>query len=410
MATATRRADASLVLLLVNVLEVSTLQARLGFAVSAVLLQQLSDRFSQTVATRGTVIRLGDGVFGIIIDAVRNRGHAVLAGEKLLRVADEVFAAAELSIKPQLCIGIALLPLHTIDPPVLLRYAQLAVAAASREFLRLQVYNEAVVACVVKSWDLSDAFAKALETGELSVYYQPKIRTADCRPAGVEALLRWLRDGLPVSTPDVFVPLAEEAGLIHNTTWYVLSNALRCAAECGGLQVAVNITPRMLHHREFMDMVDTAIATWGVGDNVLTLEVTEGALMVDFEQASKRLTKLRDSGVRISIDDFGTGYSSLSYFKKIPADELKIDKSFVMRMLQDSADHRLVETILKLAQQFKLATVAEGVEDRATYDALVAMGCDYAQGFLFSPAIDGLKLKEWLSANPKTDCFLNNAT
>ena len=214
------------------------------------------------MATRGTVIRLGDGSFGIIIDAVRNRGHAVLAGEKLLRVADEVFAAAELSIKPQLCIGIALLPLHTIDPPVLLRYAQLAVAAASREFLRLQVYNETAAACVVKSWDLSDAFAKALETGELSVYYQPKIRTADCRPAGVEALLRWLRDGLPVSTPDVFVPLAEEAGLIHNTTWYVLSNALRCAAECGGLQVAVNITPRMLHHREFMDMVDTAIATW----------------------------------------------------------------------------------------------------------------------------------------------------
>lgn len=125
--------------------------------------------------------------------------------------------------------------------------------------------------------------------------------------------------------------------------------------------------------------------------------------MTDFEQASRRLTKLRDSGVRISIDAFGTGYSSLSYFKKILADEIKIGKSFVMRMRQDPSDHRLVETIVKLAQQFKLVTVAEGVEDRATYEALVAMGCNYAQGYLFSPAIDGVQLKQWLNAHPVSD-------
>jgi EAL domain-containing protein (putative c-di-GMP-specific phosphodiesterase class I) len=131
----------------------------------------------------------------------------------------------------------------------------------------------------------------------------------------------------------------------------------------------------------------------------LTLEITEGALIVDFEQATARLARLREFGVRISIDDFGTGYSSLSYFKKIPADELKIDKSFVMRMLSDEADQRLVQTIITLAHQFRLDVVAEGVEDQRTLDVLARMSCDYAQGYLIAPALDAEQLEIWLRAN-----------
>ena len=359
-------------------------------------LRGLTNAFSQVLATRGTIVCLGDGRHCIIISALRNRGHAVLAGEKLLRVADDLVTGADLAFRPQISIGIALYPSQTSEPQVLLRYAQLAAAAARSQLLRLQVYDEGCADRVLKSWELSDALAKALDNGELSVFYQPKIAMIGERVAGVEALSRWLREGKAVAGPDVFIPLAEEVGLINVATWYVLSNALRLAAECGGLPVAVNISPRMLHHPEFMDMVRTAIATWGVKENGLTLEVTEGALIADFDQASERLMKLRDAGLRISIDDFGTGYSSLSYFKKIPADELKIDKSFVMRMMLDPADHRLVETIVRLAQQFRLATVAEGVEDRETYQALANMGCDYAQGYLFSPAIGADSLKEWL--------------
>jgi EAL domain-containing protein (putative c-di-GMP-specific phosphodiesterase class I) len=131
----------------------------------------------------------------------------------------------------------------------------------------------------------------------------------------------------------------------------------------------------------------------------LTLEITEGALIVDFEQATKRLARLRDIGVRISIDDFGTGYSSLSYFKKIPADELKIDKSFVMGMLADESNQRLVETIITLARQFRLDVVAEGVENEQTLKMLAQMGCDYAQGYLFAPALSAERLASWLRAN-----------
>ena len=126
--------------------------------------------------------------------------------------------------------------------------------------------------------------------------------------------------------------------------------------------------------------------------------MTEGALIADFEEAIERLSRLRELGVRISIDDFGTGYSSLSYFKKIPADELKIDKSFVSRMLQDPADRRLVETIVTLARQFNLNIVAEGVEDRATLEALATMGCHHAQGFLFAPALSFAELRAWIDS------------
>ena len=219
------------------------------------------------------------------------------------------------------------------------------------------------------------------------------------RVAGVEALMRWLRDGRPVATPDVFIPLAEEAGLIQAATWYSLSNSLRMSADLAGLSVAVNITPGMLHHREFINMVKTAMTTWLIKDQRLTLEITEGALIADFTEATRRMKQLRDMGVKISIDDFGTGYSSLSYFKKIPANELKIDKSFVMGMTTDTADQRLVRTIIDLARHFTLEIVAEGVENRETFDALAAMGCHQAQGWLFAPALSQLHLQEWLGAH-----------
>jgi EAL domain-containing protein (putative c-di-GMP-specific phosphodiesterase class I) len=199
----------------------------------------------------------------------------------------------------------------------------------------------------------------------------------------------------------VFIPLAEEAGLIQNTTWYSLSNAMRMSADCGGLSVAVNITPRMLHAHEFVDMIRTAVSTWGIKQRQVTLEVTEGGLIADFVQATARLKKLRDMGLRVSIDDFGTGYSSLSYFKKIPADELKIDKSFVQNMATDSSDQRLVKTIIELASHFNLEVVAEGVENRATFDLLASMGCQQAQGYLFSPALSLPNLKAWLAVNSR---------
>jgi diguanylate cyclase (GGDEF)-like protein len=400
LAGAIQRAEGSLALLLIDIADLPTLQARLGFEVSAALVQCLAERFSLALRERGTVLRFGDARFCILVTGIRNRGHAVLAAEKIGRAAEEAMTDAAVTIAPEISIGIALYPQQAADAEGLLRKAQLAAAAVHKRAARLQVFDESCTEQVLKPWELGDAYAAALRSGELQVHYQPQLRIADSRPAGVEALMRWVRNGLPVATPDVFIPLAEEAGLIQDTTWYVLSNSLQQATVRDGLRVAVNITPGMLHHRDFVEMIRSAVSTWNVKNGGLTLEITESALIVDFEQATARLARLRELGVRISIDDFGTGYSSLSYFKKIPADELKIDKSFVMRMLADEADQRLVATIITLARQFKLDVVAEGVENQPTLDMLARMGCDYAQGYLFAAALSAEQLGIWLRANP----------
>ena len=387
---------ASLALLLVNVMDLPAVQARLGFARCAQLLQQLADAFKVALGERGRVLRLGDGSFCVLVRGVRNAGHALLAGQKLKQAIEQVMDVAGLAIAPQLRMGLALFPEHARDAVTLLRKAQLAASADRPRDLPMQVYD-ASCEQVLTPWTLADSFARALREGSLQVHFQPKICIANGQTTGVEALLRWLQDDTPVSTPQVFVPLAEEAGLAEEMTWFVLSNALRQAATFGNLEVAVNITPGMLHHRDFLEMVSTALDSWGLKRGGLTLEITEGALIVDFEQAMLRLRKLRDCGVRISIDDFGTGYSSLSYFRRITADEIKVDKSFIMRMGAHEADRRLVDVIVSLAHQFQMKVVAEGVEDRATFTALTGIGCDYAQGFLFTPALPAEALRIWLA-------------
>jgi diguanylate cyclase (GGDEF)-like protein len=392
-------ADGSLALLLIDIADLPALQARLGFEVSAALLKSLSERFSLALRERGTVFRFGDARFCALVSAIRNRGHAVLAAEKLARAAEEATTDAAVTIAPEINIGIALYPLQAADAESLLRKAQLAAAAVHKRAARLQVFDESCTEQVLRPWELGDAFAEAIRSGELQVHYQPKLRIADGRAIGVEALMRWMRDGRPVATPEVFIPLAEETGLIQDTTWYALSNSLRQTTAYKELSVAVNITPGMLHHRDFLEMIRSALSTWSVKSNRLTLEITEGALIMDFEQATARLARLRQLGVRVSIDDFGTGYSSLSYFKKIPADELKIDKSFVMGMLADQTDQRLVETIITLGHLFRLEVVAEGVGDQATLGMLARMGCDHAQGYLFAPALNAEQLGVWLRDN-----------
>ncbi len=393
--------SASLAAMLIDIGDVARFQARLGFAASASLMQSLCDGFIQALGTRGRVFRLGDGSFCAVIRSVRNRGHAVLAAEKFARIADDLFNATGVAIKPQINIGVSLFPAQATQGEPLLRLAQLAAEASRQRGSRVVVFDEVCDAQVVAPWALGNEFAQALETGGLSVHFQPKVSMTTGMPVGVEALMRWLVDGRAVATPDVFIPLAEEAGLIHSVTWYSLSNSLRLSAECAALSVAVNVTPGMLHHREFIDMLSTALSTWGVRDNRLTLEITEGALIADFTEATVRLKKLRDMGIRVSIDDFGTGYSSLSYFKKVPADELKIDKAFVKGMTRDPTDHKLVRTIVGLAQHFNLDIVAEGVEDRPTFDALAELGCHQAQGHLFSPALSVEDIKRWMRANTR---------
>ena len=392
---------ASLALLIIELAEVGRLQARLGFGESAMLMRAMLRRFADALGERGQFFQIGDGRLCALVSAIRNSGHAVLAAEKLCRASEDVFNALEIPLQPNMHIGISLYPSQAKTAEALLQLAQLASEAARWRTARIVVFDEKCESEVITPWALSGEFSQALAAGDLSVHYQPQISMLTGKPWGVESLMRWIRDGKTVVPPDTFIPLAEEAGLMSGATWYSLSNSLRTATDYAELHVAVNITAGTLHHRDFIDMLRSALTTWSGAATRLTLEITEGALIKDFAEATVRLKSLRDMGVRISIDDFGTGYSSLSYFKKIPADEIKIDKSFILGMTADPGDRHIVKTIIELSKHFHLEVVAEGVENRETLDMLAAFGCDYAQGFLFSPAISATDLRQWLANNSR---------
>ncbi|MBV8854270.1 MAG: EAL domain-containing protein [Sinobacteraceae bacterium] len=388
----------ALAVMLAGVPDAPAMQARFGFEASARLFQGLAERFTALLGERGSVLRFGDGRYCVMLRGLRNSGHALLAAKRLQQLCEEGMAETTLPVPPLLHVGIALYPQHAREAERLLHMAQLALTTAAESGApTVELYDPARAEKVLEPWALGDSFAQALRTGALEVHYQPKVRIADGQIAGVEALLRWVDEGRAIASPEVFIPLAEKAGLMVDTTWYVLSNSLQLAQAHEHLPVAVNVTPGMLHDADFLEMVRAALSTWNVATQALTLEITEGALIADFDQAIGKLASLRELGVRVSIDDFGTGYSSLSYFRRIPANEVKIDKSFVLRMLTEDGDQRLVEVIINLAHQFRMQVVAEGVESAPALQALQRMGCDYAQGFLISPALAAAPLADLLA-------------
>ena len=382
--------------------DLSEIHARVGFAAGEKLMADLAAAIAGAVREKDQIVQIGDASFAVLLPGLKNKGHASLAAEKLQCVANEVIAQSGASIRPKIHLGISIYPLTAQTAAELVHRAQVAQSSARRTGVCVQMFEDSCLQRVHRDWELERRFANALDAGEIVMHYQPKVRIADGTPAGAEALMRWIQNGEPVATPDVFIPLSEAAGLVLPTTLYALNSAARQAAlwprREPPLTVAVNVSPGMFAQRDFLEIVRGALSTWDLSPGRLTLEVTEGALVKDFAHAARLLNTLRDHGIRVSIDDFGTGYSSLSYFRKIPADELKIDKSFVQRMLHDDDDASIVRTIIGLARRFRLSIVAEGIEDARTLAALAEMGCDYAQGYVYSPALEDSAFVAWVGA------------
>lgn len=238
---------------------------------------------------------------------------------------------------------------------------------------------------------LPDDVALAIEGGEIRPVYQPKVELATGRLAGVEALARWNSPRHGIVPPDVFVGIAEQAGLATALTRAILRSAVRDAATWDpastGIGLAVNVPPFALDDLAWPDHVEAELAANGVPPGILTLEVTESTLMADFARASDVLTRLRIKGVALALDDFGTGYSSLLSLLRLPFSELKLDRSFVQRCDQDPYALKIVRAMLSLAREFGMSTVAEGIERQPVADLLRECGCDLGQGYFFSRPI-----------------------
>jgi EAL domain-containing protein (putative c-di-GMP-specific phosphodiesterase class I) len=240
----------------------------------------------------------------------------------------------------------------------------------------------------------------ALENDELELHYQPKadLRTGDV--VGVEALLRWRHRERGMVAPDEFIPLAEQTGLMRAITQHVVDTALTQLAEWwkSGIRVqaAVNVCARDLYDREFANFLRQRLHEHGVPPRALMVEVTESVLMADPARAASTLLQLADVGVGVSLDDFGTGYSSLVHLKRLPVSEVKIDKSFVIRMDVNDDDAAIVRSIIDLASALGLRVVAEGVETREAWDRLAVYGCDAAQGWYLAKALPPADMTAWL--------------
>ncbi|HEY9135941.1 MAG TPA: EAL domain-containing protein, partial [Pseudomonadales bacterium] len=241
----------------------------------------------------------------------------------------------------------------------------------------------------------------ALTKNTMELFYQPKVDLRSGKPTHAEALVRWTSPSSGPISPLIFVPIIEQIGRMEDLTKWAVNTALRQLKEWpslwGDLSVAVNVCPSLVDDPELLSFVSNAITIWDVDPSRLTLEITEGSIIQDPESSFSNLSNIKNKGVKISIDDFGTGYSSLAYFKNIPANELKIDKSFVFHMLENEGDKHITHVISDLAHKFNLSVVAEGVETKEILYALIDAHCDYAQGFYFSKPLPQGQFIEWLN-------------
>ena len=251
--------------------------------------------------------------------------------------------------------------------------------------------------------ELEADLRKALDQGELELYYQPTVSLSSGAPTGFEALVRWNHPARGLIAPDRFIPIAEETGMIRAIGRWVLEEACRQAQEwravhpdLADMTMGVNISGRQIQHGDLVAEVQEVLQTTGLPPHCLVLEVTESVLVEHTERNRELLARLRTLGIRVAIDDFGTGYSSLSYLHQFPADILKVDRSFVQQLSKGAEEADLVGTILQLAQSLHMETVAEGIEGISQFDALRHLGCEYGQGFYILRPAPASELDEFV--------------
>jgi diguanylate cyclase (GGDEF)-like protein/PAS domain S-box-containing protein len=391
--------DAPVALLLLDLDRFKEVNDTLGHQVGDVLLQQIGCRLQGAVRAADLVARLGGDEFAVLLPATDAAGAALVA-ECLVRVLQAPFVLEGQPIDVDASIGIAVAPEHGQDADTVLRCADVAMYQAKRAGTGVALYSAADDEHRPDRLALLGELRNAIDNDELLLHYQPKLDLRDGKLIGVEALVRWQHPQRGFMPPMEFIPLAEQTGLIHPLSRWVLEAALKQhqAWRRVGIDVpvAVNLSRRTLHDPQLPAMVADALARWDVAAGALVLEITESSLMADPVRAGENLSQLRGLGVRISIDDFGTGYSSLASLKNLSVDELKIDQSFVQAMASDASSRAIVRAIIDLADALKLRVVAEGVEDRATWDVLAGLGCEIAQGYFLSRPLAADTLEAWL--------------
>jgi diguanylate cyclase (GGDEF)-like protein len=374
----------------------------LGHHVGDLLLQQVTARFGEVLKTIDTLARLGGDEFAVLLPRTSEK-DAVAVADKLLLKLKTPFLLENRTCEVGASVGIAIAPRHGDDRHTLMRRADVAMYAAKRAGGGFAVYAANQDEYDVARLDLMSSLRSTIEANELVLYYQPKVNLKSRWPEAVEALARWYHPVHGVILPGRFIPMAEHGGLMGQLGRWALNATIKQYRQWRSqelnLGVAVNISPRLLHDKALYDDILVHLGKAETQNSWLTLEITESTLMQDPRASIEVLKRLRGNfGIKISIDDFGVGYSSLAYLRRLPLDEIKIDREFVKNMITSSEDASIVKTVIDLGHNLGLQVVAEGVEDRDTLELLASLGCDQAQGFFVSPAIPAEELTVWAKA------------
>ncbi len=367
------------------------------------LLQQVSSRLRGVLRKSDPLARLGGDEFAVLLPNAGDEIGAQRVATRLIRVLEHGFVVEGRALSIGASIGIALYPEHGEDADTIMRRAEIAMYAAKRSHSDFAFYQSDQDHYSPDRLLFAGELQQAIACDQLMLYYQPKADFVTGEVSHVEALVRWRHPERGLIPPDQFIPLAEQTGLIRSLCHWVLDDVLRqCALwKRNGhrLQVAVNLSMRNLQDPGLPDVIVKLLSRWDIDPSWLEVEITESALAADPARTLAILTRLHDMGIRIAIDDFGTGYSSLAYLKRLPVDEIKIDKSFVMGMATEDDDATIVRSTIELGHNLGLQVVAEGIEDEATWELLKSLGCDFAQGYFLSRPLPAGEFTTWLQAS-----------
>ncbi|HEX8379192.1 MAG TPA: EAL domain-containing protein, partial [Allosphingosinicella sp.] len=357
-----------------------------GHAAGDSLLVAAAQRLRSAVRGHELVARLGGDEFAVIQAGGEQPGHAGLLARRMVEALAEPFALGGDMVRISASVGVALFPADAADPETLVKNADMALYRAKADGRgTARFYEAAMDEALRRRRQLEADLRQAIDRSELSVHYQPLADLGSGSILGFEALLRWDHAELGAIGPATFIPLAEESGLILKLGRWVLREACAEAARwTPALKLSVNLSPVQFSQGDLAAEVEAILAETGLDPARLELEVTEGLLIKDTEQAIAILERLKALGVQISMDDFGTGYSSLSYFRMFPFDKVKIDQSFIRDMIGNPQARAIIRSVIGLGRGLGMPVVAEGVETAEQLEALRAEGCDQVQGYWIS--------------------------
>jgi diguanylate cyclase (GGDEF)-like protein len=386
-----RRAD-DVAVLFIDLDRFKVVNDSLGHAVGDHLLIEVGRRLKSCVRPEDTVARLGGDEFGLLLEGLPGVVGATEVAERIVDQLEQPFMVEGREVFITASIGVALSPSPQTPAEQLLRHADLAMyRAKNRGEARYAVHDGSTNAPALDRLDLEMDLRGAMSRREFTLHYQPVIDLDTNRIVGLEALIRWKHPSRGLLLPADFIPLTEETGLIVPIGQWVIGEACRQLRDwerqaplATSLAVAVNLSVKQVHQATVLSEVADILRASGVSPDRLVLEITESALMDDERSTLDRLTALRGVGVRLALDDFGTGYSALNRLKRVPADVLKIDQSFVSGIGERPEDTEIVRAVINVAKSLGLRVVAEGIETEQQAKRLRAMGCDYGQGYFFS--------------------------